>query len=82
MQGLLEAADPSDVAISSVIQVRPFPDVFAYGSWGQLITGSAGPGGPAEAEGCVGGSHGSHMGTVRPPRTARVAGPADLIRSR
>jgi hypothetical protein len=32
MQGLLEAADPSAVAISSVIQVRPFPDVFAYGS--------------------------------------------------
>jgi len=54
VQGLPEAADPSAVAMSSVIQLRPFPDVFAYGSWGQLITGPAGPGGPAEAEGGVG----------------------------
>jgi hypothetical protein len=80
MQGLLEAANPSAVAISSVIQVRPFPDVFAYGSYGQLITGPAGPGGPAEAEGGPSppyrGSSSSarcasptHLGIPRRPRT-------------
>jgi hypothetical protein len=41
MQCLLEAADPSAVAISSVIQVIPFPDVIGYGSYGQVITGPA-----------------------------------------
>jgi hypothetical protein len=34
MQGQPEAADPSAVGMSLVIELRPFPDVFAYGSLG------------------------------------------------
>jgi hypothetical protein len=41
MQGQPEAADPSAVGMSSVIELRPFPDVFGCDFRGQVITGPA-----------------------------------------